>query len=132
MLFLMKSIPVGALIGVIFSAINGMERKRVSCFRLFIADVLFFILSALITFFASLVIMDGHLHPILFGGLVIGFSFVHFLCGRHIAWFIRTAGNGCKSLLNLAKRMPMNRPFKRRIMSDTSSDNSDIAIKHKK
>lgn len=113
LLFLMKSIPVGALIGVMFSAINGMERKRVFCFRLFIADVLFFTLSALITFFASLIIMDGHLHPILFGGLMIGFSFVHFLCGRHIAWFIRTVGNSCKTLLKFVQRIPIERLFKR-------------------
>lgn len=112
-LFLMKSIPVGMAIGVMFSVINGLERKRVFCFQQVAADILFFIVSALITFFASLIIMDGHLHPILFGGLMIGFSFVHFLCGRHIAWFIRTVGNGCKTLLKFVQRIPIERLFKR-------------------
>lgn len=81
---------------ILLNVINGLERVRRKRLKTFCLDVLFCILSAAITFFAALIITDGQLHPALFFGMSIGFSFTHILCGRYIAKFVCIVTNLCR------------------------------------
>lgn len=85
LLSLLQSTLAGALLGVAFSVFTGWGRSRQSAMARFVLDVTFMLLAALATFFASLVIMDGQLHPLLFGGLVLGAAVEHILIGRWIS-----------------------------------------------
>ena len=109
LLFLLKSIPVGAVVALIFSGISAIDRKRKFTWRLFIVDVLSSILFAVITFFAALAIMDGHLHPLLFGGIIIGFSLVRFLCGRYIVYVVRLFAGGGSATVSFVKHVLIKR-----------------------
>lgn len=127
LLFLLKSIPVGAIIGFVFSVINANSRERKFSWRWFTVDIICSVLFALITFFASLVIMDGHLHPILFVGMVIGFLGVHFLCGRYIVYVIRALRSACGLVLNFVKHRLWKLPFKRADAENQQVEGSGIS-----
>ncbi|MBQ1950203.1 MAG: hypothetical protein II363_01190 [Clostridia bacterium] len=88
---LLLSGGVGLLLGLLSGVTEGMQRLfRVRRGASFLVDVLFGVLAALITFFASLGIMDGRLHPLLFAGLAGGFAAARFGPGRVIArWTVR-------------------------------------------
>ena len=73
LLFLVHSALVGAGIGLLFDCISGCLRLRKYRRYLFIIDGLFGALAALATFFGSLVITDGYMHPLLFLGIGLGF-----------------------------------------------------------
>lgn len=89
-------------------------------------DIVCSVLFAMITFFAALVIMDGHLHPILFGGMSIGFAFVHFLCGHYIAYAVRVLRNVCGSVLIFVRRILSKVSVKRTVEQKHRAESSDI------
>lgn len=93
--FLVESIPVGVALGVVFNVVNGVCRIRRNGIKTFLFDVVFAVISAIITFFAALVIMDGQLHPILFIGLLFGFVVLHVAVGRFIAKAVFHMGVFC-------------------------------------
>ena len=86
---LLQSALVGAMIGCTFDAVSGWFRGRIYRRPLFWADVWLGVLAALVTFFGSLVIMDGLLHPMLFVGVFIGFLLEHYTIGKVIAFMMR-------------------------------------------
>lgn len=82
---LLESGGLGVLLGLIFDIVGGFVRGGVhSRWRLFLADVFFGLLAALVTFFGSLAIMDGQMHPLLFGGCLLGFLAEHIGPGRQV------------------------------------------------
>ena len=83
--FLMYSIPVGIVLGILLNVFNGFERLMKIRLNNFILDVAFAILSAVITFLSALVITDGQIHPVLFIGQLLGFLLVHYFCGKYIS-----------------------------------------------
>jgi len=85
LLFLVQSAGLGVLIGLVFDIITGVTRGACRRLRVFLLDVLFGVLAALITFFGTLAIMDGQLHPLLFVGALIGFLSEHGSVGRWIS-----------------------------------------------
>jgi len=82
---LLESGGLGVLLGLLFDIMGGFvhggTRDR---WRLFLADVFFGLLAALVTFFGSLAIMDGQMHPLLFGGCLLGFLAEHVGPGRQV------------------------------------------------
>lgn len=80
-LFLVPCVLIGVIIGFLFDMFSGWFRGRAYRHRLFVADAVLGALSAVITFFGALVVMDGHLHPLLFFGLLIGFFLEHYTVG---------------------------------------------------
>ena len=87
-LFLAPCALIGVAIGGLFDVFSGWFRGRAYRRRLFAADVLLGALSAVITFFGALVVMDGHLHPLLFFGLLFGFLLEHYTVGKMIGRFL--------------------------------------------
>ncbi len=84
---LLESGGLGVLIGLLFDGMGGIVRGGPrSRWRLFSADVIFGLLAALLTFFGSLAIMDGQMHPLLFGGCLLGFLAEHIGPGRGVGW----------------------------------------------
>ncbi len=83
---LMESGGLGLLLGLLFDVNSGLSRatpgRRAARF---LRDTLFGLLAALVTFFVSLAIMDGRLHPLLFCGSALGFWLEHISVGRWVA-----------------------------------------------
>ena len=71
---LVKSGGIGFALGLLFGVWEMLEmaffREKRKCF---VADALFFLPAALITFFGLLALADGRMHPLLFAGILIGF-----------------------------------------------------------
>ena len=82
----MESGGLGLLLGLTFDVNSGLSRaapgRRVA--RL-LRDMLFGLWAALLTFFVSLAIMDGRLHPLLFCGSALGFWLEHISVGRWVS-----------------------------------------------
>ena len=83
---LMESGGLGLLLGLLFDVNSGLSRatpgRRAARF---LRDMLFGLLAALVTFFVSLAVMDGRLHPLLFCGSALGFWLEHISVGRWVA-----------------------------------------------
>ena len=80
---LLQSCVFGVCLGFAFDFFNlpsKMHRRR--SVMVFLCDVAFFALSALATFFFSLAVMDGRMHPLLFCGAFLGMIVQHLAIGR--------------------------------------------------
>ncbi len=89
-LLLCQSVGLGICLGFVFSLCNTVSKSRRHRRLMFICDALFFVIASLITFFFSLAIMDGQLHPLLFGGCLVGFVLQHITIGRYLSrWLYR-------------------------------------------
>ena len=86
-ILLLESCGLGVFLGVLFDIfsvpVRMCRRQRLTVFFL---DVIFLIISSLITFYFSLAVMDGRLHPLLFGGCLFGFVLQHVTVGRFIGF----------------------------------------------
>ena len=83
--FLFESIPCGVVLGLLFEMTSGFVRFSAKKWTGYFLDALQGVLSAIITFFAALVTMDGQLHPLLFIGVVLGFGCERFVLARVFA-----------------------------------------------
>ena len=81
---LFYSTVVGFGLGVGFGIINGFGRLR-SRTRRFVIDVVYCCFAAIVTFFTSLVLNHGILHPVLFIGLMSGVLIEHRIIGRLVS-----------------------------------------------
>lgn len=90
---LLESGGLGLLLGVLFDvccALSlGCGRRR---WLRFAVDAAFGVPAALLTFYGALAIMDGRLHPLLFGGLAAGFWLQHRTVGRWVSRWLYRAG----------------------------------------
>ena len=71
-IFYLLSMVSGVCIGVIFDVFTGWGRARRRVSSIFFLDIMFCVLSALLTFSSALLIMDGQLHPLLLFGIFTG------------------------------------------------------------
>lgn len=92
---LFRSSLVGVGVGVLFDLMTGFWRGTTKLKR-FMVDVVFCLLASIITFFSSLVLTDGKLHPVLFVGMYLGVYSEHVSLGRWVSrgacrsvWFVR-------------------------------------------
>ncbi len=86
LLLLLQSSGLGVALGLLFDVLGGLLRaKPPAKWMRFIADTLFGLVAGLVTFYASLAIMDGQLHPLLFVGSGIGFAAAHLSVGMLLA-----------------------------------------------
>ena len=109
LLSLLPAIFVGVGLGVvldIFSSCSFRRRK----WRLI--DTLFGPFAALITFGAALVILDGQLHPLLFGGMLVGIVLERQTIGIWLRFAVRhlrkTSGRMRKTLANIVHKSNFN------------------------
>ncbi len=74
----LQSAGLGLLLGVLFDMLGGVQpllsRRRVIRWTL---DILYGTVAAMITFFTALGKMDGVMHPLLFGGILLGMAVEH-------------------------------------------------------
>ena len=82
LLFLLQSGGVGFFLGLLFAAETAVGQVCCRRWQRFCLDGAFGAVAALVTFFASLAIMDGQLHPLLFLGSLIGFVAAYTSVGR--------------------------------------------------
>ena len=82
-----KGALLGCIIGVLLDVTGGFWRGKSYRWQLFVSDFVVSIIAAMITFFGSLVISDGHLHPVLFVGMLGGALIEHYAIGR---WLLVT------------------------------------------
>ena len=85
LLFLLRSVGVGMFVGLLFDVMCGIERTFRRRFMVFVWDGLFGVVAAWITFFASLSITDGKMHPLLFCGIGFGFVAEHGGVGVYVS-----------------------------------------------
>lgn len=101
--FSAHSVVLGILVGfftdVAFAVLCRDTRRRWLLF-----DTLSGPLIALFVMFGALIIMDGHLHPLLFLGSFLGMIVEHLTLASAIRWIIR---NLCR-LLRLVKRIVLD------------------------
>ena len=88
MFFLLQSIGLGAVQGFALDVITGLTRPFVKKTWLW-TDVLFGPVAAVCTFFGALAVMDGHLHPLLLFGVIVGMAAEHILIGVWVCRFLR-------------------------------------------
>ncbi len=80
---LIESGALGVCLGFVFDCFNVLSKmRRRNRLPVFLGDVAFFVLAALVTFFFSLAVMDGRMHPLLFFGIAIGMIVQHLTIGR--------------------------------------------------
>lgn len=78
------------MLGVLFDVNSGLSRTASGRGAVrFWLDIWFGLLAALITFYVSLAIMDGQLHPLLFGGSATGFWLEHVSVGKFVSMVTR-------------------------------------------
>lgn len=86
----LESAGLGLLFGVAFDILGGVQsllpRRR---FLRWTLDILFGVTAAFVTFFAALAKMDGVMHPLLFGGLLLGMAAEHAAIGKGIQVYTR-------------------------------------------
>lgn len=75
-----------------------MRRRR--CVAVFLSDVVFFVLASVATFFFSLAVMDGRMHPLLFCGILLGMSVQHLVIGRLFSRVLYLAGRFLYTVFN--------------------------------
>lgn len=112
---LLSCFLVGVVVGLLFDMVCGVGRA-VQRKILFLLDVTLGPLFSIITFFASLVITDGNLYPLLFTGLLFGFLVEHMTVGRGVSW-------GVSQLLRLLKSVEK---FVRRVMGRCNVKLADL------
>lgn len=78
---------VGFGIGVVFDVVNGIGRTYGKT-RRFLFDVLFCCFTAIVTFFTSLILNYGYLHPVLILGIFIGLLVEHRVIGCFVSKFV--------------------------------------------
>lgn len=80
---LWQSCVLGIALGFIFDFFNvpskAQRRRRLT---VFLCDVIFFVIAAIVTFYFSLAVMDGRMHPLLFCGSFLGLAVEHLVVGR--------------------------------------------------
>ncbi len=79
---------LGVGLGFLFTFFNVASKMRRCPFRLFLCDMVFCLLAALVTFYFALAIADGRLHPFLFIGSSLGFLLQHLVIGRFFSYHI--------------------------------------------
>ncbi len=91
---LLQSGMLGVVLGVVFDFCTIVDKcRRRHRWMAFLCDILFFVLAAFITFFFSLAVMDGRMHPLLFVGSGVGILLEHWLIGRYSGrWIYRFFG----------------------------------------
>ncbi len=83
---LIQSVGLGVGLGFLFAFFNvAAKLRRRRRWLLIVCDALFCVIAALITFYFSLAVMDGRLHPLLFGGSLLGFALQHITMGRFLS-----------------------------------------------
>ena len=102
--FFFQGVLAGVCIGFLFDVFTGWGRAYRSALRVFVLDVVFGLLAAWFTFCASLVIMDGQLHPLLFLAMGLGMVSEHACIGR---WVSRGVCGAVKLCGWLRKQMCM-------------------------
>lgn len=80
-MLLLQSGVFGVCLGFVFDFFNipSKMHRRVATF---LCDVVFFALASVATFFFSLAVMDGRMHPLLFCGALLGMTVQHLMIGR--------------------------------------------------
>lgn len=74
---------LGVTLGFLFDFFNiPSKMRRRHRLTVFVCDVLFFVIAAMATFFFSLAVMDGKMHPLLFFGCLLGLILQHLCVGR--------------------------------------------------
>lgn len=82
--FLLQSICLGLVQGVIFDTMTGAGKRLKPIFRLCL-DAAYGPIAGLLLFFGSLVIMDGQLHPLLLVGSALGVVIEHVTVGTYLS-----------------------------------------------
>lgn len=103
--FLLQSFALGCGQGMLLDILTGLvyiNKRR----RWLWTDILFGPLAAVVTFFGSLVIMDGQLHPLLLFAVFAGILTEHQIVGvyicRLVRWIRRLSRQSIHAALNLA------------------------------
>ena len=92
-LLLCHSVAFGGCLGLVFDFFNVPSKSsRRHRLMTFLCDVVFFAVAALATFFFSLAVMDGRMHPLLFIGSSLGVILEHLLIGRLISRLLYLCG----------------------------------------
>ncbi len=74
---------LGVALGFVFDFFNlPSKTHRQRRWMVFLIDVLFCVVAAMVTFYFSLAVMDGRMHPLLFCGSLMGFVVQHLTVGR--------------------------------------------------
>lgn len=115
LLFLLQSAGVGMGLGLLFDSMTGVGRTFRHRIGVFLWDVLFGVVAALVTFFASLAIMDGDMHPLLFIGGGFGFLAEHIGVGIQVSravclflcWVGRLGRDGIAASERFLRRFPI-------------------------
>ena len=85
-LLLCQSVAFGGCLGFVFDLFNLPSKSSRRCrVMTFVCDVVFFAVAAIATFYYSLAVMDGRMHPLLFFGTAIGMVVQHLLIGRYFS-----------------------------------------------
>lgn len=87
LLLLLRCGVIGLGFGVAFDLMTGLWRGATRSKR-FVVDVVFCLLAALVTFYCSLILTDGKMHPILFMGLLAGALLEHLSVGRWVSKWV--------------------------------------------
>lgn len=82
---LAESGGLGLALGLLFDVFSAMARSCRRRWLRFLVDSFFGVPAALLTFFGALAMMDGRMHPLLFGGMAVGFCLEHIAVGRWLA-----------------------------------------------
>lgn len=102
--FLLQSVVLGAGQGLLLDVLTGMVRIT-NRKRWLWTDVIFGPIAAVITFCGALVIMDGHLHPLLFVGVGIGMLAEHVTIGVLVCRCIRFVRGQIRCGIGWSKRL---------------------------
>ena len=97
LLLVLQSALVGMLIGGSLDFNHGIALKNTHISHVLVLDITWGCLSAVMTFFAALVLTDGQLHPVLLLGLLIGALVEHYTIGRALKWMV------CKTRMGARK-----------------------------
>lgn len=85
LMLLVASVMLGVVLGVLFEVFNALARFYRGRRRLvFLLDAIYFAVASLVTFYFSLAVMDGRLHPLLFCGCALGLLIQHIAIGRFV------------------------------------------------
>ena len=83
LILLGRSCLFGVALGFLFDFFNlPAKSRRCRWWLAFVLDVSFFAVTAIATFYFSLAVMDGQMHPSLFVGSALGICAQHLLIGR--------------------------------------------------